>query len=87
MDSVEDNRKVVAKLELDFPILSDISRETVVDYGLLHEGASIDGGDIARPAILLVGPDGRVQWTYVPENYRVRVNPQAVIDAIGRSND
>jgi peroxiredoxin len=82
VDSVEDNRKVVEKLGLGFPILSDSDRATITAYGLLHEGASIDGGNIARPATLLIGPDGRVRWRNLTENWRVRVRPDAVIDAV-----
>ena len=73
---------MVEKLGLGFSILSDSDRETITAYGLLHEGASIDGGSIARPATLLIGPNGRVQWRNLTENWRVRVRPGAVIDAV-----
>jgi len=65
-------------------ILSDPDRETIIAYGVLHEGASIDGSNIARPATLIVGADGRVQWRKLTENWRVRVRPDEVIDALGR---
>ena len=87
VDSIEDNRKVVEKLGLDFAILSDGDRETITAYGLLHEGASIDGGDIARPATLILDADGRVQWRNLTENWRVRVRPEAVIEALQRVAD
>ena len=82
VDSVEDNRKVVEKLGLDFAILSDADREVITAYGLVHQGASIDGGDIARPAIFIIGRDARVKWRSLTENWRVRVRPDQIIDAL-----
>jgi len=79
---VEDNKKVVEKLGLAYPILSDADRRVITDYGIVHSGASIDGGDIARPAIFIIGPDGRVKWRSLTENWRVRVHPDDVIDAL-----
>ena len=81
-DSVEDNRKVVEKLGLEYPVLSDAGRETIAAYGLLHSGASIDGGDIARPATLVLDAEGVVRWRNLTENWRVRVRPDAVIGAL-----
>ena len=72
------------KLGLEFPILSDRGRETITAYGLLHHGASIDGSNIARPATLIIDADGRVRWRKLTENWRVRVRPDEIIDALGR---
>ncbi len=78
---------MVEKFGLEFPILSDRDRETITAYGLLHPGASIDGGDIARPATLILDDDGRVRWRNLTENWRVRVRPDAVIEALGNEVD
>jgi len=82
VDSVEDNRKVVEKLGLEYRVLSDGDREIIQAYGLLHPGASINGGDIARPATLVVDADGVVRWRNLTENWRVRVQPEPVIEAL-----
>lgn len=87
MDSVEDNRRVVEKLGLDFPVLSDSDRKTIKAYGLLHEGASIDGSAIARPATLVIDAEGSVRWRNLTENWRVRVRPDDVIDALRKMTD
>ena len=86
-DSVDDNHNLVEKLGLDYPILSDGDRKTITAYGLLHEGASIDGSAIARPATLIIDAEGRVQWRNLTENWRVRVRPDAVIDALQKLTD
>jgi len=87
VDPVEDNRKVVEKLGLGYPVLSDADRKTTTAYGLLHEGASIDGSAVARPATLIIDAEGRVRWRYLTENWRVRVKPDAVIDALKKITD
>jgi peroxiredoxin len=79
---VADNRRVVEKLGLDFPILSDADGDVTAAFGLLHSGGGIGGTDIARPAILLIGPDGVVRWRELTSNWRVRVRPDALLAAI-----
>lgn len=82
VDSVDENRRVVNKLDLGFPILSDPDATAITDYGLLHSGGGIGGTNIARPATLLIGPDGVVRWRQLTDNWRVRVRPEQVIEAI-----
>ena len=79
---MDDNKKVVDKLGLTYPVLSDAERRVITDYGIVHSAASLDGGDIARPATFVIGPDGRVKWRSLTENWRVRVRPDDVIDAL-----
>jgi len=79
---VDDNRRLVEGLGLDFPVLSDSSRTTIAAYGLLHRRAGPGGTDIARPATLLVGRDGTVHWRHLTENWRVRISPDEVIAAV-----
>lgn len=82
VDPVERNREVVDRLGLDFPILSDADRRAVAAYGVMHAGAGMGGVDIARPATFLIGPDGVVRWRDLTDNWRVRVSPDAVIEAV-----
>jgi peroxiredoxin len=82
VDDVERNRRVVEKLGLDFPILSDANGETITDYGLVHSGGGPGGADIARPATLIVAADGTIAWRSLTTNWRVRVRPEAVIEAV-----
>jgi peroxiredoxin len=82
VDPVADNKRVTDQLGLEFPILADESRSVVTDYGVLHVGGGIGGRDIARPAILLIGPDGTVMWRYLTENWRVRIRPEKLIAVV-----
>ena len=82
MDSPENVRRVVDKLGLDFPVLSDPDATAIAAYGVLHPGGVSGVGDIARPAEFLVSQDGMVRWRQVTENWRVRLRPEQIIEAI-----
>ena len=84
VDSPEKNRDVVDKAKLGFPILSDANCEMIDAYGVRHIGASIEGGDIARPAVFILDADGKIAWRMITDNYRIRVRPEAVIEQLKR---
>ena len=78
VDSPQQNAKIKKKLGLQFEILSDSSRETIKSYKLFHE---IKGG-IARPAEYLIGADGKIVYTWVTKNFRVRTHAKVILDKI-----
>jgi len=82
VDPVAENLRVADKLGLDFPILADETRTVIEAYGVLHPHGGMSGRDIARPAILLIGPDGSVRWRRITDNWRIRVLPEEVIEAL-----
>ena len=86
VDSVEQNAKVVENLKLGYTILSDPDLKVTKAYDLLHEGASIDSAkpDVARPAVFIIGRDGVVRWRNLTENYRIRVRPETVVEALSK---
>lgn len=85
VDTTEESARLAAGLGLGFPILSDVERRAIHDWGLVHEGGRPGGGAIARPAIYIVEPDGRISWRSLTENYRVRVRPEQVLAALGET--
>lgn len=81
-DPVAANARVVERLDLSFPVLSD-ERLTAIDaYGVIHRGMGPGGADIARPAAFLIAPDGTILWRSLTDNWRVRLDPDDVLDAI-----
>jgi peroxiredoxin len=82
VDSGEDAARVVEKLGLDFPVLSDPDATAIRAFGVLHSAGGMGGVDIARPATFLIGPDGTVQWRQLTENWRIRVRPEQVLEAL-----
>lgn len=85
VDTIEESALLAAGLGLEFPLLSDVERQAILDWGLVHEGGKPGEGAIARPAIFIVEPDGRISWRSLTENYRVRVRPEHVLDALVRT--
>ena len=86
VDTSEENARLADRLDLDFPILSDVTREAINTWGLVHEGGQPGGGSIARPASYLVESDGVISWRSLTDNYRIRVRPEHVLDALAQSD-
>jgi len=85
VDTTEESARLASKLGLEFPILSDVEQRAIHDWGVVHEGGKPGGGAIARPAIFLVEPDGRISWRELAENWRVRVRPEELLEVLGAS--
>lgn len=85
-DSEAENRKVAENLGLDFPILSDSGLALTKAMGLVHEKGGMGGHDIPRPAVFIV-QDGTVRWRALTKNWRVRVRPESLLDALRLVSD
>ena len=59
-DSPADGQKVASELNLSFPILSDVYKNFIKQYGVLHPTEGI-----ARPSMFLVNKEGKIVWKYV----------------------
>ena len=59
-DSPADGQKLAVEMKLTFPILSDVYRNLIREYGVLHPTENI-----ARPSMFLVNKEGRIVWKYV----------------------
>ncbi len=86
VDGVEQNRAVVEKLGLTFPVLSDPDLAAIDAFGLRHRGGNPMAeppatGDIARPATYVI-ESSTIRWRDLTENYRVRIDPTRVLEAI-----
>ena len=68
VDSVEQNRAMVDKLLLPFPILSDPESRVIREWDLLNAAEH----DVAKPAIFAIRPDGIFSYSYVGEDYTDR---------------
>ena len=82
VDTNEDSARLAEELGLEFPILSDSQEEAIHVWGLVHENGKPGGGAIARPAVFLVEPDGTISWRRLTDNWRVRVRPEDVLEAL-----
>ena len=81
-DAPQESRKMAESAELEFSLLSDSEGKALDAFGLRHPGGSIDGGDIARPAVFIIDREGRVAWRELTDNWRVRVRPETVLEQL-----
>jgi peroxiredoxin len=63
-DSVEDNKKFAEKFSFPYPLLSDPTRATGVQYGAADTTQS---GNAKRVAYV-IGPDGKVRNVFAKAN-------------------
>ena len=82
VDTNEESALLAERLGLEFPILSDVQEEAIRAWGLVHENGKPGGGAIARPAFFLIEPDGTISWRQLTDDYRVRVRPEDVLEAL-----
>ena len=64
-------------------MLSDPELSAIDAYGVRHPDGYIDG-DIARPATFIIDRGGEITWRFVPDNWRVRVRPQTLLDELAK---
>ena len=81
-DPPERSKTVVEKRNLNFPVLSDPDGDTIRAYGLLHEGAGPEGSDVAIPAHVLVGQDGKILWRRKSQRVQDRLAPEQIIESV-----
>jgi peroxiredoxin len=82
VDTIEDNARLAEGLGLEFPVLSDVERRAISAWGVVHDGGQPGGGAIARPASFLVERDGTISWRSLTDNWRVRLRPEQVLEAL-----
>jgi len=80
VDTPEESRELCRKAGYTFPLLSDPNAETIRRYDLFHKGASVNGGDISRPAEFLLDHAGIVRWRNLTGDLRVRAWPGQMIE-------
>ena len=62
-------RRYIEETGLPFDILIDERCDTIRAYGVWHR-AGLDAWNIARPAVFLIEPDGRITYSFIGDNQR-----------------
>lgn len=78
VDPVENNRAMVDKLFLPFPLLSDPDGVVIKVWGVWSDGE----GGIARPSIFAIRKDGSIGWHYVGQDYGDRPTDDELFDSL-----
>jgi peroxiredoxin len=87
-DTVAEARRMKRTVGLDMTVLSDADLRVIDLYGVRHEGAMgapRDGSlirPLAIPTTLLIDGDGIVRWIDQAEDYRMRSNPERILQAL-----
>jgi peroxiredoxin len=78
VDSVDQNRAMVDKLLLPFPLLSDPDGRVIKEWNVWMDG---DGG-IARPSIFAIRRDGSIAWEYVGRDFADRPTDDELFNSL-----
>jgi len=76
-------RRYVEDTGLPFNILVDASREVMKAYGVWHR-LGLDAWNIARPALFLIDPSGRIHYSFVGESQEEFPGPEEIAGALAR---
>jgi peroxiredoxin len=77
VDTVEQNRAMVDKLLLPFPVLSDVDAAVIEPWGVLNAAEK----GIAKPALFLVQPDRSIAFRYVGLDFTDRPTDEELFTA------
>ncbi len=78
VDDPRQNAAMVEKLQLPFPLLSDPDgTKAIKPYGVWHEGK-----DYARPAVVVVSPDGRQVFRKVGTEFSDRLDEDELVEQL-----
>lgn len=81
---MEESARLASGLGLEFPLVSDSQGRAIADWQVVHEGGRPGGGSIARPAAFVVEPDGTISWRHLPDDWRVRLRPEQVLEVLAQ---
>lgn len=84
IDSPEQNAAMVEKLLLPFPLLSDPDRSRMIEP--MGVADPKDAREIARPAMILIDPEGSERSRFVSRDYADRLPNDEVLERIRALN-
>jgi peroxiredoxin len=85
VDSPFANKAFATQNKLEFPLLSDYSRRSLKEYGVVHEGfAGLEGYAAAKRSVFVLDKDGVVQYAWVSENPGIEPNYDEVTAAVAK---
>ncbi len=75
-------RNMKKKVRVRYEIVYDDALKMAKNMDLLHKGAMpIKKTDLAQPATFLFNSNGKVIWSYISTNYRIRPKTQDILVA------
>ena len=74
-------RRYIEETGLPFNILIDQSRDVLRAYGVWHR-VGLDAWNIARPALFVIDPDGRIRYSFVADKQHEFPSHEEIIAAL-----
>lgn len=85
VDSPFANKEFAAKNGLNFPLLSDLTREVIRQYDVVFDDlAGVKGFTVAKRAVLVIDKQGVVRYRWVAPEPKVEPDYAAVAEAVTR---
>ena len=81
-DSNARSQELAKRLRVNYRFLADRDLTVTRRLGLVHAGSGPDGGDVPKPATVVIDRNGVVRWTAFADNVQGRPDPHAVLDAV-----
>lgn len=81
-DRNEQSQRLAEGLRLGYRFVADPDLTVTRAWGLIHRGGGPEGGDVPRPATVVVDREGVVRWLALADNYQVRPDPRHVAAAV-----
>lgn len=78
MDPIENNRAMVEKLLLPFPVLSDPEGRVIKEWDVWTDNE----GGIAKPSIFAIRKHGSIGWAYVGRDFADRPTDDELFSSI-----
>jgi peroxiredoxin len=82
VDPIENNRAMVKKLLLPFPLLSDPEGRVIKEWGVWTDKE----GGIAKPAIFAIRKDGSIGWAYVGRDFADRPTDDELFNSVSEGD-
>jgi len=83
VDSPFANKAFAAQNNLQFPLLSDYTREVSKQYGGVYEDfAGLKGYSVSKRAVFIIDAEGRVKYIWVSENPGVEPDYEGISQAL-----
>jgi peroxiredoxin len=74
-------RRYIEETGLPFNILIDDSRDVLRAYAVWHR-IGLDAWNIARPALFLIDPDGRIRYSFVADKQHEFPSHEEIVAAL-----
>ena len=85
VDSPFANKEFAAKNGLNFPLLSDLTRETIRKYDVVFENlAGVQGFTVAKRAVFVIDSGSMIRYKWVAPEPKVEPNYEEVAGAVKR---